>query len=138
MNSLLTKRERYTFPLGALLLSSSFLAGCGSGNSPTGSAPPTVSGPVTPTVTIAASPSGSVSTAQALNVAVAVAANSGTPLGSVILSSGNYASFPVNVTAGQAAIDVPAGLLAVGTDTLTANFIPSDASSYSSASGKRM
>jgi DNA-binding beta-propeller fold protein YncE len=135
MNGLLTKKERCTFLPGAVLLSLSLLAGCGSGNSSTGSTPAPVSGAVTPTVTITASPSGSVSTAQALNVAVAVTASSGTPPGSVVLSSGNYASFPANVSAGQAVINVPAGLMAVGTDTLTANFTPSNASSYSSASG---
>ena len=135
MNGVLTKKERCTFLLGAVLSSLSLLAGCGNGNSSTGGTPPPVSGVVTPTVTITASPSGSVSTAQALNVAVTVAAGSGAPLGSVVLSSGNYASFPANVGAGQAVINVPAGLLAVGTDTLTANFIPSDVSSYSSASG---
>ena len=46
-------------------------------------------------MTVTASPSGSISTAQALSVAVAVASSAGAPAGSVILSSGNYASFPV-------------------------------------------
>jgi DNA-binding beta-propeller fold protein YncE len=57
------------------------------------------------------------------------------PSGSVIVSSGNYASFPANVSAGQALITLPAALLAVGTDTLTASFTPSNPSSYNSASG---
>jgi DNA-binding beta-propeller fold protein YncE len=39
------------------------------------------------------------------------------------------------LTAGQALISVPAALLALGTDTLTANFTPSNPSSYNSASG---
>jgi hypothetical protein len=90
---------------------------------------------VTPTVTVTASPSGSVSNAQALSVTVAVNSSSGTPSGSVVVSSGNYASFPANLSAGQALISVPAALLAVGTDTLTASFTPSNPSSYNSASG---
>jgi DNA-binding beta-propeller fold protein YncE len=53
----------------------------------------------------------------------------------VVVSSGNYASFPASLSAGQALISVPAALLAVGADTLTANFTPSNPSSYNSASG---
>jgi DNA-binding beta-propeller fold protein YncE len=53
----------------------------------------------------------------------------------VVVSSGNYASFPASLSAGQAVISVPAALLAVGTDTLSVDFTPSDPSSYNSASG---
>ena len=53
----------------------------------------------------------------------------------MVLSGGNYASFPATVSAGQATVSVPAGLLAVGTDTLTANFTPANTASYNSASG---
>ena len=135
MNGLLTRTERSTFLLGAVPLSLSLMAGCGGGNSSTGSTPAPVTGAVTPTVTVTTSPSGSVSNAQALSVAIAVSSSSGTPSGSVLVSSGNYASFPANVSAGQALISVPAALLAVGTDTLTANFTPSNPSSYNNASG---
>ena len=121
--------------LGTVPFSLSLIAGCGSGNSSTSSTPPPVTGAVTPTVTVAASPSGGVSNAQALSVAIAVSSNAGTPSGSVVLSSGNYASLPASLTAGQALISVPAALLALGTDTLTANFTPSNPSSYNSASG---
>ncbi len=72
---------------------------------------------------------------QALSVTIAVSASSGAPSGSVVVSSGNYASFPASISAGQALISVPAALLAMGTDTLTANFTPSNPSSYNSASG---
>jgi len=125
--------------LGTVAFGLSLLAGCGGGNSSTGpasSAPTTVPAAVTPTVTVTASPAGSVSTAQALSVMIAVSSSSGgAPSGSVVVSSGNYASFPASISAGQAVIRVPAALLAVGTDTLTANFTPSNSSSYNIASG---
>ncbi len=134
MHGLLMRTERSAFLLGAVSLTLSLMAGCGGGTSSTGNTPPPVVA-VTPTVTVTASPSGSVSNAQALSVSVAVSSSSGTPTGSVVLSSGNYASLPASVSAGQALISVPAALLAVGTDTLTANFTPSNPSSYNSASG---
>jgi len=118
MNSLLTKMGRCAFLLGTVSLGLSLITGCGSGTSSGGSTTPPVTGAETPTVTVTASPSGSISTAQALSVAVAVASSAGAPAGSVVLSSGNYASFPLLVSGGQAVVSVPAGLLAVGTDTL--------------------
>jgi hypothetical protein len=122
--------------LGTVQLCLSLIAGCGGGNSPTSSAPAPVTGAVTPTVTVTASPFGSVSTAQAVGVTIAVSSGSGAaPSGSVVVSSGNYASFPASISAGQAVISVPAAMLAVGTDMLTANFTPSNPSSYNSASG---
>ena len=135
MNCLLIKTERSIFLLGAVPLCLSLLAGCGGGNSSTGSMSAPTTTAVTPTVTVAVSPSGNVSNAKALSVSIAVSASSGTPTGSVVVSSGNYASFSAIVSAGQALISVPAALLAVGTDTLTANFTPSNPSSYNSASG---
>ena len=99
MRGLLMRTERSTFLLGAVSFSLFLMAGCGGGISSTGSTPPPVTGAVTPTVTVTASPAGSVSTAQALSVAIAVSSSSGTPPGSVVVSSGNYASFPANVSA---------------------------------------
>ena len=90
---------------------------------------------MTPTVTVSATPSGSITTAQPLSVAVTVSASSGTPAGTVILSSGNYQSFPATVASGVATITVPAGLLALGTDTLTATFSPANTASYTGSSG---
>ncbi len=58
-----------------------------------------------------------------------------TPGGTVVLSSGSYGSFPATLSGGQAAITVPSGLLAVGTDALTAAFTPANAASYNSATG---
>ena len=135
MKGLLKKRGRCTSLLGVVPFGLSVLAGCGSGAHSTVSTPVAVSGAITPTVTVTASPAGGISLAQTLSVSVAVTSGSATPQGSVVLSSGNYASFPTSISAGQAVIHVPAGLLAVGTDTLTASFTPSDASSYNSASG---
>jgi DNA-binding beta-propeller fold protein YncE len=135
MNSLLMKMGRWAFPLGTVSLGFSLITGCGGGTSSGGSTTPPVTGTLTPTVTVTASPSGNISTAQALSVAVAVSSSAGAPAGSVVLSSGNYASFPLTVSGGQAVVSVPAGLLAVGTDTLTANFTPANPASYTSAAG---
>jgi sugar lactone lactonase YvrE len=81
-----------------------------------------------------------ITTSQPLQVAVTVAGPGGdaAPTGSVILSSGSYASGAVNLTAGNATITVPAGSLAAGTDTLTAVYTPDSASSqsYSAGSGE--
>jgi 6-phosphogluconolactonase (cycloisomerase 2 family) len=118
------------WPLGL-----SVVGGCGSDVSSTGSAPAPVASVMTPTVTVAASPSGSITTAQALSVTVGVIASNGSPAGSVVLSSGSYASFPATVSNGQATITVPAGLLALGTDALTASFTPASTTAYNSASG---
>jgi hypothetical protein len=90
---------------------------------------------VTPAVTVNPGTTGSITTAQALNVVVSVTASTGTATGSVVLSSGSYASFPVAVSNGSASIVIPAGLLATGMDTLTANFSPANAATYNSASG---
>src|SRR6202041_2295596 len=135
MNRLLTKMTRCAFLLGTASLGLSLITACGSGTSSGGSTTPPVTGAVTPTVTVTASDSGSISTTQALSVAVAVASGAGAPAGSVVLSSGNYASFPFLVSRGQAVVSVPAGMLAVGTDTLTANFTPANTASYTSAAG---
>jgi hypothetical protein len=80
----------------------------------------------------------SMTTAQALTVAVEVSGETGDPVptGSIILTSGSYASAASVLTDGLAAINVPAGALAMGADTLTASYTPDAASSsiYSSAS----
>ena len=121
--------------LAGLLLPAMFwVVGCG-GNGSTTSTPTPVTGAVTPTVTVTASPAGSVTTAQALSVSVAVTSGSGMPSGSVVLSSGSFASFPASLSNGAAVIGVPAGLLAVGMDTLTASFTPANTGSFNTSSG---
>jgi uncharacterized repeat protein (TIGR03803 family) len=89
---------------------------------------------MTPTVTVTPS-SSSITTAQALSVTVAVSGGSGnpTPTGTVTLTSGSYSSAATALTSGSATINIPAGSLAVGTDTLKASY--SGDSNYATATG---
>ena len=106
-------------------------------NSASGTATVTVTQPTTtPTVTVTPA-SGSITTAQSLSVAIAVSGSSGTPTGSVVLSSGSYTSAATTLSTASATITIPAGSLATGSDTLTAKYTPDSASSatYNSASG---
>ena len=95
-------------------------------------------GVATPTVTVTPS-SLSITTAQSDQVMVTVSGGNGnpTPTGSVVLSSGTYNSGATTLTAGSATINIPAGKLSVGNDTLTASYTPDAGSSsiYSSAIG---
>ena len=81
--------------------------------------------------------SGSISAAQNLGVTIAVSGTSGTPTGSVVLSSGSYTSSATTLSSGSAIITIPAGSLATGSDTLTAKYAPDSNSSatYNSATG---
>lgn len=94
--------------------------------------------PATPAVTVTPSPS-SITTAQALTVAVAVNGGTGnpTPTGTVTLTSGTYTSAAAALSSGNASINIPAGSLAAGTDTVTANYTPDASSStiYNSSIG---
>ena len=134
-----------TVPAGSLAAGSATLtakytpdsAGSAAYNSASGTASVTVTAlAVTPTVTVTPA-SGSITTAQSLSVAIAVTGSNGTPTGSVVLSSGSYASASTTLSSGSATISVPAGSLAAGSDTLTAKFTPDSASAgtYNSASG---
>jgi hypothetical protein len=138
-----------TIPAGALATGTDTLtatytpdsASSATYNSAAGTGPVTVTALslITPTVTVAPSPA-SITTAQSLSVTVSVSGGSGnpTPTGSIILSSGTYASAATTLTSGSATFTVPAGSLAVGTDTLTGTYTPDSASSgtYTSATGK--
>ena len=92
----------------------------------------------TPTVTVTPS-SSSITTAQGLSVTVAVVGTAGgaTPTGTVTLTSGSYTSAVTTLSGGSAIINIPAGSLAVGTDTLHAVYTPDATSTsiYSQASG---
>ncbi len=92
---------------------------------------------ITPTVTVTPSAS-SITTAQQLTVTVVVSVPSGdaAPTGTVTLTSGSYHTSAA-LSGGSATINVPAGSLASGIDTLTVIYAPDAASSsiYSSASG---
>ncbi|HEX3472105.1 MAG TPA: FG-GAP-like repeat-containing protein [Silvibacterium sp.] len=89
---------------------------------------------VTPTVTETLS-SASITTAQALSVMITASGKSGkpTPTGTVTLNSGTYTSAATTLSSGGATIDIPAGSLATGTDTLTITY--SGDSNYNSTSG---
>jgi hypothetical protein len=93
---------------------------------------------IAPSVTVTPS-SPNITTAQALTVTIAVSGGSGypTPTGSVILASGGYTSGTTALSGGAVAINIPAGALATGTDTLTATYTPdaSSLSAYSASSG---
>ncbi len=106
------------------------LAGCGGGSTTsTGGG----GGATTPTVTVTPS-SPSITTAQSLTVTVTVTGKSGTPSGSVTLTSGSYNSGSLALTSGSTQITIPAGKLPTGSDTLTAAYA-STSSSYNNASG---
>jgi hypothetical protein len=69
-----------------------------------------------------------VTTVQSLSVVISVSGSSGTPTGTVTLTSGSYSSGAQTIglsgscTAASCAIAVPAGSLAIGTDTLTVTY----------------
>ncbi|MGA8086805.1 MAG: glycoside hydrolase family 44 protein [Terracidiphilus sp.] len=109
------------------------IAACGGGSPGSGG---TSQNPATPAVVVTPAAS-NVTTAQSLGVTIAVSGSSGTPTGSVILSSGSYSSSAATLNAGSTTIAIPAGSLAVGSDTLTAKYTPDSASTakFNSASG---
>jgi hypothetical protein len=73
------------------------------------------------TVTPSAS---SITTAQTLSVTVSISGPTGspTPTGSVILTSGSYTSASTPLTGGTVTISIPAGALAIGSDTIVATY----------------
>ena len=109
-------------------------------NTATGSASVTVTAPskATPTVTETLSTT-TLTTAQALTVTIGVSGGSGnpTPSGTVILTGGGYTSAAVTLSGGNATVNIPAGSLAVGVDSLTASYTPDASSSsiYNTATG---
>ena len=113
------------------------LEGCGgSGNISGGGGGGGGSNPTTSTVAVTPAAS-TATTAQTLSVAIAVTGSGAAPTGSVVLSSGAYASFAATLAGGTATVSIPAGLLAVGSDTLTAAYTPDSGSSaaYKAATG---
>ena len=108
--------------------------------SPVASATYTIDIPalITPTVTVSPA-SSSITTAQNLQVSVVVSGGGANPAptGGIVISSGSYSSQAAPLSGGNAGIDIPAGSLALGSDTLTASYTPDANSSarYNSASG---
>jgi hypothetical protein len=127
------KRSAGLFYVPLLFAMALSMGACG-GGSPGGGG--TSQNPTTPTVTLTPT-SNSITTGQSLSVAIAVSGSSGTPTGSVIVSSGSYTSSAATLSSGSAAITIPAGSLAAGSDTLTVRYTPDAANSatYNSASG---
>ena len=84
---------------------------------------------VRPTVTVTPA-NASVTTAQSDVVTISVSAPSGnpTPTGSVTLSGGNYTSASVALASGSASVTIPAGALALGSNTVNAIYAPDTAS----------
>jgi hypothetical protein len=80
----------------------------------------------------------SITTTQPLNVTVSIGASGSgmTPSGTVVLSGGGYNSPTATLSGGSATLGISAGLLAAGTDTLTASYTPDSNSSpnYNSSS----
>ncbi len=111
----------------------------GYSQSAVGSAVYTISAPVkiTPGVTVTPS-STSISNDQSLSIVVAVSGGAGdpTPTGSVVVTGGGYTSAATALSNGSATINVPAGTLSMGADTLTASYTPDSSSSvtYNGAS----
>ena len=93
---------------------------------------------VSPTLTVTPSSSG-ITTTQALKVNVTVSGGTGNPVptGSVTLTSGSYTSSAAALSNGSTTINIPAGSLAIGTDTLAVAYTPDSSSSaaYNSAAG---
>ena len=93
---------------------------------------------ITPTITVMPSSSSIVSTsALPITITVNGGAGNATPTGSVTLVSGTYVSPATSIAGGSATINIPAGALAVGADTLSGTYTPDAASStiYKGASG---
>ena len=90
---------------------------------------------VAPTVTLTPA-STSLTTTQSLAVTIAVTGTSGTPTGSVNVSSGSYTSTSATLSAGLASITIPAGSLGSGSASLTATYTPdiSSAETYATTS----
>jgi len=92
----------------------------------------------TPTVSVTPSAS-SITTMQALKVTASLSGGTGnpTPTGAVVLTSGSYTSAAVTLSNGSGTITVPAGSLAIGSDTLAVAYTPDtgSASVYNTATG---
>jgi trimeric autotransporter adhesin len=125
------------FPARGTLTIQAFATATNYGQSATTTAQYTLVPMATPTLTVTPGTT-SITTKQALSVAIAVEGGSGYPIptGTVILSGGGYTSAPVTLSGGAATINIPAGSLVAGNDSLTVNYSPDTTSSsiYNSAS----
>ena len=93
----------------------------------------TVTGTATATVAVSANPT-TFTTVQGTTVTVAVSGGSGTPTGTVNLTSGGFGSATKTLDgSGSATFNLSPGALAVGTDTITAHY--SGDAVYAAATG---
>ena len=93
----------------------------------------------TPTVTVSPGASNlTVLQTLAVNITVSGGSGAATPSGSVTLSTGSYTSAAATLNGGGSVnVNIPAGTLAAGMDSLTASYMPdsSSSSTYNGASG---
>lgn len=125
------------FPVQGSIAIQAYAAAPNYGQSQTTTANYTVVPQTTPTLTVTPG-SSKITTAQALSLAVVVSSSSGNPIptGSVILTGGGYTSAAATLSGGSATINIPAGSLTVGNNSLTVSYSPDSASSsiYNSTS----
>jgi Bacterial Ig-like domain (group 3)/Subtilase family len=127
-----SKRYRNLFCTMLLVLAASFFAvGCGGGGGSSNGGGGTTK--TTPTVTVTPA-STTIKETDTLAVTITVAGTSGTPTGSVTMSSGSYNSGAVALdSTGKASITIPVGKLTPGTDTLGVSY--SGDTKFNSATG---
>jgi subtilase family serine protease len=82
----------------------------------------TSTGSNTATVSVTVNTTQPVTTVEIVSVTVAVSGSSGTPTGTVTLAGGGYTSSAATLSSGSYTFSIPAGSLAIGTDTLTATY----------------
>ncbi len=142
--SLMTPAAANAGASARLLICSLLAAGLQSCGGSNGGSPPvpspsptaTIPGVSTPTLKVTTS-AASITTSQALAVTVSATAATGSarPSGTIFVTSGGYGSLPATLANGTATVSFPAGVLPIGTDTLTAHFTSSNAASIGNASG---
>jgi hypothetical protein len=122
--SLSAGRTTFLIPANSLSVGLDTLAANYTGDSiygsNAGSAQVSVTQPAS-TVTVSANPS-SFTSAQGTTITVTVSGSGGTPTGSVNLTSGNFTSVTKSLSGGSATFNISSGVLAVGTDTITARY----------------
>ena len=129
-----SKRSRNLFCTMLVVLAASFFAvGCGGGGGSSGGGGGGGITKTTPTVAVTPA-STSIKETDTLAVAITVAGSSGTPSGSVTMSSGTYSSGPITLdSTGKASITIPAGKLAPPSATLGVTY--SGDTNFNTASG---
>lgn len=116
-----------TVPAGALALGSDTLMATYSGDTryqaATAAAQPVTVARASPTFAVTASPTG-ITTTQTLTVTVAMGGGSGnpTPTGAITLTGGAFNSNVSALLSGSVTVEIPGGMLPVGTDALNISY----------------